>query len=206
MRSRDQDHTTPRAEDPGDDTHAEAGAAGGVPAGEGPGEENDVRGAPRATAGGGDAAVHRAGADHAAPGDRAGAEDQAGVDDRAGADDQGAAGDQGVAGDHAGAGERPTAGGPPDGGGPPAGGSGMTAGPGPSGPEGSPRRLYRSREDRMIAGVCGGLADYFGIDPAIVRVAAVVLVFAGGAGLLAYLAAWLLVPDQGTPQIGRAHV
>jgi phage shock protein PspC (stress-responsive transcriptional regulator) len=59
------------------------------------------------------------------------------------------------------------------------------------------RRLYKSRDDRMIAGVCAGLAEYFGIDPVIVRVIAVALVFAGGAGLLAYLAAWLLVPEQG---------
>jgi phage shock protein PspC (stress-responsive transcriptional regulator) len=49
----------------------------------------------------------------------------------------------------------------------------------------------------MIAGVCGGIAEYFGIDPVIVRVIAVALVFAGGAGLLAYLAAWLLVPEHG---------
>lgn len=60
-----------------------------------------------------------------------------------------------------------------------------------------PRRLFRSRQDRVIAGVCGGLASYFRIDPVIVRVAAVALVFAGGAGLLLYLAAVLLVPSEG---------
>jgi phage shock protein PspC (stress-responsive transcriptional regulator) len=59
-----------------------------------------------------------------------------------------------------------------------------------------PRRLYRSRDQRVIGGVCGGLAEYFGIDPLIVRIVAVGLVFAGGAGLLAYLAAWLLVPEE----------
>jgi phage shock protein PspC (stress-responsive transcriptional regulator) len=59
-----------------------------------------------------------------------------------------------------------------------------------------PRRLYRSRDERVIGGVCGGLAEYFGIDPLIVRIIAVGLVFAGGAGFLAYLAAWLLVPEQ----------
>ena len=58
-----------------------------------------------------------------------------------------------------------------------------------------PRRLYRSRDERVVGGVCGGLAEYFGIDPLIVRIIAVALVFAGGAGFLAYLAAWLLVPD-----------
>src|SRR5690242_6321643 len=60
-----------------------------------------------------------------------------------------------------------------------------------------PRRLYRSRDERMVAGVCGGMAEYFAIDPVIVRIIAVALVFAGGAGLLAYLAAWLLVPEAG---------
>src|SRR5690349_23290235 len=60
---------------------------------------------------------------------------------------------------------------------------------------GGPRRLYRSRDERVIGGVCGGLAEYFGIDPLIVRIIAVGLVFAGGAGFLAYFAAWLLVPE-----------
>jgi phage shock protein PspC (stress-responsive transcriptional regulator) len=60
-----------------------------------------------------------------------------------------------------------------------------------------PRRLYRSRSDRVISGVCGGLARYLNVDPVIVRVAAVALVFAGGAGLLLYAAAFLLVPNEG---------
>src|SRR6185312_13590244 len=60
---------------------------------------------------------------------------------------------------------------------------------------GGPRRLYRSRDERVIGGVCGGLAEYFGIDPLIIRIVAIALVFAGGAGFLAYLAAWLLVPS-----------
>jgi phage shock protein PspC (stress-responsive transcriptional regulator) len=74
-----------------------------------------------------------------------------------------------------------------------------------------PRRLYRSRDERIVGGVCGGLAEYFAIDPLIVRIIAVALVFAGGAGFLAYLAAWLLVPeadadpaDRGT--VGRTKV
>jgi phage shock protein PspC (stress-responsive transcriptional regulator) len=60
-----------------------------------------------------------------------------------------------------------------------------------------PRRLYRSKSDRVIAGVCGGLARYLNIDAVIVRVVAVALVFAGGAGLLLYAAAFLLVPNEG---------
>jgi phage shock protein PspC (stress-responsive transcriptional regulator) len=60
-----------------------------------------------------------------------------------------------------------------------------------------PRRLYRSRDERVIAGVCGGIARYFNIDPVLVRVGAVALIFLGGAGLLAYLAAVLLIPKEG---------
>ena len=71
-----------------------------------------------------------------------------------------------------------------------------TGGAAPPPPDPGPRRLYKSSDDRMIAGVCAGIAQYFGIDPVIVRVIAVALVFAGGAGLLAYVAAWLLVPEQ----------
>jgi phage shock protein PspC (stress-responsive transcriptional regulator) len=62
---------------------------------------------------------------------------------------------------------------------------------------GEPRRLFRSRSDRVIAGVCGGLARYLNVDAVIVRVVAVALVFAGGAGLLLYAAAFLLVPNEG---------
>jgi len=61
----------------------------------------------------------------------------------------------------------------------------------------APRRLYRSRTDRMLGGVCGGLAAYLRVDPVIVRIAAVALVVAGGAGLFMYLAAVLLVPNEG---------
>ncbi len=60
-----------------------------------------------------------------------------------------------------------------------------------------PRRLYRSRDDRVLAGVCGGIARYFNIDPVLVRVGAVALAFLGGAGLLAYVAAVLLIPKEG---------
>jgi phage shock protein PspC (stress-responsive transcriptional regulator) len=59
------------------------------------------------------------------------------------------------------------------------------------------KRLTRSRDDRLIAGVCAGIARYFGIDPVVVRVATVVLIFFGGVGALAYLAAILLVPEDG---------
>jgi phage shock protein C len=56
-------------------------------------------------------------------------------------------------------------------------------------------RLYRSRKERMIAGICGGVAEYFGIDPVIVRIVALVLLF-GGPGLPVYLILWLIVPEE----------
>jgi phage shock protein PspC (stress-responsive transcriptional regulator) len=70
----------------------------------------------------------------------------------------------------------------------------------------SPRRLLRSRHDRVIGGVCSGLARYFNIDPLIIRIAAVALVFVGGFAIVAYIAALLLVPDDdgtGNPVPGK---
>lgn len=59
------------------------------------------------------------------------------------------------------------------------------------------RRLYRSRTNRMIAGVCGGLAEYFKIDPTIIRVIAVILLLPGGVpGLLPYVVLWIVVPNN----------
>lgn len=59
------------------------------------------------------------------------------------------------------------------------------------------RRLYRSQTDRMIWGVCGGLAKYFDIDPTIVRVIMVLLIFANGLGFLAYIILAIVVPVEG---------
>ncbi|KTC64818.1 phage shock protein C, PspC (plasmid) [Legionella adelaidensis] len=56
------------------------------------------------------------------------------------------------------------------------------------------RRLYRSKRDRMIAGVCAGLADYFKIDPTLVRLLFVIFLLAGGSAFLAYIILWLVVP------------
>jgi phage shock protein C len=56
------------------------------------------------------------------------------------------------------------------------------------------RRLYRSRDDRMIWGVCGGLAKYFDIDPTIVRVLAVVSIFITAVSVLAYIIMAIIVP------------
>src|SRR3954454_23053682 len=59
-------------------------------------------------------------------------------------------------------------------------------------------RLRRSRADRKVAGVAGGLGRHLDIDPLVLRVAFVVLVFFGGAGLILYGACWLLVPEDGS--------
>ena len=67
-----------------------------------------------------------------------------------------------------------------------------------------PRRLLRARSDRVIGGVCGGLGRYFNLDPIIFRIGAVVLAFVGGAGLLAYLAALLLIPSEDSPAAADA--
>jgi phage shock protein PspC (stress-responsive transcriptional regulator) len=58
--------------------------------------------------------------------------------------------------------------------------------------------LMRRRDGRMLAGVCAGVADYFSLDVTLVRVIwAVVSVITGGAGVLAYLVAWIIIPDEG---------
>lgn len=65
-------------------------------------------------------------------------------------------------------------------------------------------KLYRSRTDRMIFGVCGGLGKYLGIDPTIMRIIFVLLTFAGGVGVIAYVIMSFLVPleasEKTTPQ------
>jgi phage shock protein C len=58
------------------------------------------------------------------------------------------------------------------------------------------KKLCRSRTERMIAGVCGGLAEYFEIDPTLVRLIAVALTLAGGSGILAYFIFWFVVPQR----------
>ena len=60
------------------------------------------------------------------------------------------------------------------------------------------RVLVRSQKGRMLTGVCAGAAEYFGIDVTLVRViVAVVCVLTGGAGVLAYLVAWAIIPEEG---------
>ena len=58
------------------------------------------------------------------------------------------------------------------------------------------KRLYRSRSDRKIAGVCGGIAEHFGWDPTLVRLGWVLLTLMGGSGVLIYLILWLVMPES----------
>ncbi|MDD3657150.1 MAG: PspC domain-containing protein [Atribacterota bacterium] len=58
------------------------------------------------------------------------------------------------------------------------------------------KRLYRSRKNSIIGGVCGGIAEYFDIDPTLVRILTVLIVFLGGAGVVAYIVAWIIIPQN----------
>lgn len=60
----------------------------------------------------------------------------------------------------------------------------------------APRRLTRSRTDRSIAGICGGIAAFFGIDPSLVRLVTLLLILAGGLSLWAYVILWIVIPDE----------
>ncbi|NQU04787.1 MAG: PspC domain-containing protein [Calditrichaeota bacterium] len=65
--------------------------------------------------------------------------------------------------------------------------------------EGKPtfKRLYRSEEDRLLAGICGGLGEYFSIDPVIIRLIWIFSTFAtGGMCILLYLLCWIVIPRQ----------
>ncbi len=85
----------------------------------------------------------------------------------------------------------------PDGFSPPPSPGGFS--PPPSAPPATTPRpaLHRSRDNRVIAGVCGGIGATLGIDPVLVRLALVLLTLAGGAGVLAYLVGWLVIPLEG---------
>ena len=57
------------------------------------------------------------------------------------------------------------------------------------------KRLYKSRNNRVICGTCGGIGEYFNIDPTIIRLIWVILVFCFGTGILAYIVAALIIPE-----------
>jgi len=58
------------------------------------------------------------------------------------------------------------------------------------------KKLYRSEKDSMIAGVCGGIAEYFDVDSTLVRLLTVIFVLLGGAGVVAYIIAWIIIPKN----------
>jgi phage shock protein PspC (stress-responsive transcriptional regulator) len=63
------------------------------------------------------------------------------------------------------------------------------------------KRLYRSRTSRILGGICGGIGIYFDTDPNIIRVVWVILtLFSIGAGVIAYIVAWILIPEEPEPQ------
>ena len=63
-------------------------------------------------------------------------------------------------------------------------------------PTNGTKRLYRLKDGQIVAGVCSGLAAYFGIDATLVRLAFALLSVFGGLGILLYLVAWIVIPDE----------
>jgi phage shock protein C len=77
------------------------------------------------------------------------------------------------------------------------GGPGEIPAPAPAAGEPSGERLLRrSASDRVLAGVCGGLGRYLGVEPVLLRIAAVVLALANGIGVIAYVIAWIVIPEE----------
>ncbi len=58
------------------------------------------------------------------------------------------------------------------------------------------KRLYRSKKSKILGGVCGGLAEYFNVDPVVIRLLWVVLTLVYGVGILAYIIAWIIIPEK----------
>jgi len=61
-------------------------------------------------------------------------------------------------------------------------------------PEKGVKRLYRSGEDKILGGVCGGIAEYFKVDPVLIRLLWVLFALGYGSGILAYIIAWIIIP------------
>jgi len=58
------------------------------------------------------------------------------------------------------------------------------------------KKLYRSRTNKVLGGVCAGIAEYMKVDPTIVRIIAVILALCSGVGFLAYIIAWIMIPEN----------
>ncbi len=57
-------------------------------------------------------------------------------------------------------------------------------------------KLYRSKKNRIIAGVCGGIGEYFNVDPTLIRLLWLLISILGGSGILAYIIAWIIIPEE----------
>jgi len=59
------------------------------------------------------------------------------------------------------------------------------------------KKLFRSTKNRMVAGVCGGIGDYFSVDPTVIRLAWVIFTLISmGVGIIAYIMAWIIIPEE----------
>ena len=68
--------------------------------------------------------------------------------------------------------------------------------PGEASGEPAPRKLYRSRTERSIAGICGGLGAYFDADPTLIRLVMLLLILFGGLSIWAYIILWIVIPEE----------
>ncbi|MDA2803456.1 PspC domain-containing protein [Nocardiopsis suaedae] len=68
------------------------------------------------------------------------------------------------------------------------------------------KRLRRSTDQRMLTGVCGGIGQFVGIDANIVRLAFAVFTLLGGSGILLYIIAWIIIPEEGTDTSVLEHI
>ena len=71
--------------------------------------------------------------------------------------------------------------------------------PDPGDPQGPSRKLYRSRTERSIAGICGGLGEFFNADPTMIRLLMLLLILFGGLSLWAYVILWIVIPEAPAP-------
>ena len=63
-------------------------------------------------------------------------------------------------------------------------------------PKNNIKRLYRSSNNRWIGGVCGGIGEYANVDPTLIRLLWIIFILMGGAGLFAYIIAWIIIPAE----------
>ena len=79
-------------------------------------------------------------------------------------------------------------------------GPGQPPGPGSPPVDGGQRVVRRSRNERMIAGVCVGVGRYLGVDPVLLRIAFIILALANGLGVIAYVICWVAIPEEGADE------